>query len=33
MLKKDEKDILKELRDIQKDKENWKDRIDEIALS
>ena len=32
MLKKDEKEILKELRDIQKDKENWKDYIDEIAL-
>ena len=32
MLKKDEKEILKELRDIQKDKENWKDHIDEIAL-
>lgn len=32
MLKKHEKEILKELRDIQKDKENWKDHIDEIAL-
>ncbi|MBQ2961761.1 sister chromatid cohesion protein PDS5 [Methanobrevibacter sp.] len=32
MLKKDEKEILKELRDIQKDKENWKGHIDEIAL-
>lgn len=32
MLKKDEKKILKELRDIQKDKKNWKDHIDEIAL-
>ncbi len=32
MLKNDEKGILKELRDIQKDKEYWKDHIDEIAL-
>ena len=28
----DEKEILDELRGIQKDKENWKDHIDEIAL-
>lgn len=32
MLKKDEKGILKELRDIQKDKENWKEHIDDVAL-
>lgn len=32
MLKKDEKEILKELRDIQKDKKNWKCHIEEIAL-
>ena len=31
MLKKDEKNILKELRDIQKDKDNWKDNIDFVA--
>lgn len=31
MLKKDEKEILKELRKIQKSNENWKSGIDNIA--
>ncbi|MBR5503240.1 MAG: HEAT repeat domain-containing protein [Methanobrevibacter sp.] len=31
MLKKDDKNILKELRDIQKDKDNWKYNIDLVA--
>lgn len=31
MLKEDEKELLKELRNIQKDKENWKSQIDIVA--
>lgn len=31
MLKQDEKEILNELRDIQKDKENWKSNMDLVA--
>ena len=31
MLEKDEKEILKELREIQKSNENWKDNIDNVA--
>lgn len=32
MLKQDEKEILNELRDIQKDKENWKSNMDLVAV-
>lgn len=31
MLKEDDKEIIKELRNIQKDKENWKNNIELIA--